>query len=84
VGAGRFPGAARHQASTPTERTPSMTDLPPDSTDRYRAVNDDIARKNRWLREIRLRTDSDGKQTPEALAEARKAAGIDDDERTAA
>ncbi|MEK6328209.1 MAG: hypothetical protein AABM66_11905 [Actinomycetota bacterium] len=40
-------------------------------------MSDSIAAKNRWLREIRRRSDANGRITPEAEQEAREAVGLE-------
>lgn len=53
-----------------------MSDQLPDPAENFRAVNDEIARKTRWLRELRRRVDSDARPKQEAYDEAKQAAGI--------
>jgi len=48
--------------------------------DNRAALNESIAAKNRWLRELHRRKDANGHLTPEAAREAREAAGFGDDE----
>lgn len=47
-----------------------------DDAKRRRALKDDMEAKTRWLLERNRRTDSNGRITPEAEAEAREAAGL--------